>query len=61
MNKIEKIFSSISRKKVSPIISAILCLVMVFGLSASALSLSYSVSAAKTEALIEQTGGSEVK
>ena len=34
---------------------------MVFGLSASALSLSYSVSAAKTEALIEQTGGSEVQ
>ena len=61
MNKIANILSSVSRKKVSPVISAVLCLAMVFGLSASALSLSYSVSAAKTEALIEQTGGSEVR
>lgn len=34
---------------------------MVFGLSASALSLSYNVSAAKTEVLLEQTGGDEVQ
>ena len=61
MNKLEQVIASLSRKKVSPVISAILCLAMVFGLSASALSLSYSVSAAKTEALIEQTGGSEVQ
>ena len=61
MNKLQTILSSISRSKASPIISAILCIAMVFGLSASALSLSYSVSAAKAEVIMERTGGDEVR
>ena len=51
----------VSKKTLTTVVSLLLCAATVFGISISALSLSASVSAVKTEAMLETTGGDAVQ
>ena len=55
-----KVSKLITKKQITSMISLLLCLATVAGLSASALSLSSTVSAVRTEAALEASGGEAV-
>ena len=55
-----KVGKLITKKQITSVVSLLLCLATVAGLSASALSLSTTVSAVRTEAALEASGGEAV-